>query len=116
MIYDTERAMFEAYGRNKYTATGIIHWTLNNAWPSIYWHLYDYDLYPAAGYFATKKACEPAHVQYSYDDRSVFVVNSRRQPLTGVTVAARVYDFALQERFSRDVTARRRGGRRAARR
>jgi exo-1,4-beta-D-glucosaminidase len=104
MVYDTERAMFEAYSRNKYVATGIIHWTLNNAWPSIYWHLYDSSLYPAAGYFATRKACEPAHVLFAYDDRAVVVVNSRRQPLSGVIIAARVYDLALKELFAREVT------------
>jgi exo-1,4-beta-D-glucosaminidase len=42
---------------------------LNNAWPSMIWHLYDYYLDAGAGYFATKKACEPLHIQYSYDDR-----------------------------------------------
>ena len=40
------------------------------------WHLYDYYLDAGAGYFATKKACEPLHIQYSYDDRSIVVVNS----------------------------------------
>ena len=52
MIYDSERAMFEAYDKDKYASTGVIHWMLNNPWPSIYWHLYDDYLYPAAGYFA----------------------------------------------------------------
>ena len=30
---------------------------------------------PAGAYFGSKKACEPLHVQYSYDDDSVAVVN-----------------------------------------
>ena len=55
MTYDGQRAMFEAYGRNKYTATGVIQWMLNNAWPSLIWHLYDYYMVPAGGYFGTKK-------------------------------------------------------------
>ena len=33
MAYDSERAMFEAYSRNKYESTGVIQWMLNNAWP-----------------------------------------------------------------------------------
>ncbi len=45
---------------NKYTATGVIQWMLNNAWPSLIWHLYDYYLVPAGGYFGTKKANEPS--------------------------------------------------------
>src|SRR5262249_8585187 len=45
MNYEAERAEFEAYGRNKYApATGVVHWMLNNAWPSLIWHLYGQDL------------------------------------------------------------------------
>ena len=58
--YEGQRAMFEAYGRNKYTSTGVIQWMLNNAWPSMIWHLYDYYLRPGGGYFGTKKALRAA--------------------------------------------------------
>ena len=71
MAYDSERAMFEAYSKNKYFSTGVIQWMLNNAWPSMIWHLYDYYLDAGGGYFGAKKACEPLHIQYSYDDRSI---------------------------------------------
>jgi exo-1,4-beta-D-glucosaminidase len=101
MAYDSERAMFEAYSRNKYDSTGVIQWMLNNAWPSLIWHLYDHYLQPAGGYFGAKKACEPLHVQYSYDDRSVVVVNSRYEAAAALDVTARVYDFDLHERFSK---------------
>ena len=30
---------------------------------------------PGGGYFGTKIACEPVHVQYSYDDRSIASVD-----------------------------------------
>jgi exo-1,4-beta-D-glucosaminidase len=101
LAYEGERAMFEAYGRNKYTSTGVIQWMLNNAWPSMIWHLYDYFLRPAGGYYGTKKACEPLHVQYSYDDGSVVVVNDTPQPHQGLKVQATVHDLELRERFSR---------------
>lgn len=104
MAYDGERAMFEAYTRNKYRSTGVIQWMLNNAWPSVVWHLYDYFLQPAGGYFGTKKACEPLHVQYSYDDRSVVVVNNQYRDVAGLSVTAEVYDFALEKRFFRQVS------------
>src|ERR1700676_3208359 len=77
--YEGERAMFEAYGRNKYKSTGIIQWMLNNAWPGLIWHVYDYSLRPAGGYFGTKKALELVHVQFSYDDRSVAVVSGTQE-------------------------------------
>lgn len=103
MAYDGERAMFEAYGRNKYVSTGVIQWMLNNAWPSVIWHLYDYYLQPAAGYFGTKKACEPLHIQYSYDDRSVVVVNSVNQDFSDLTAEASMDDFNLRRLFFRKI-------------
>jgi exo-1,4-beta-D-glucosaminidase len=99
MAYDAERAMFESYSRNKYSSSGVIQWMLNNAWPSLIWHLYDYYLQPAGSYFGAKKACEPIHVQYSYDDRSVVVVNSTYAPTGPLTVTAQVYDAGLHRSY-----------------
>ena len=104
MTYESHRAMFEAFGRNKYKATGVIQWMLNNAWPSLIWHLYDYYLRPAGAYFGAKKACEPLHIQYSYDDRSVVVVNSYYQAFHGLRAKATVYNFDLEEKFTREET------------
>jgi exo-1,4-beta-D-glucosaminidase len=105
MTYEGERAMFEAYARNKYTSTGVIQWMLNNAWPSVIWHLYDYYLRPAGGYFGSKKACEPLHIQYSYDDQSVVVVNSFYEAHHGLKATAKIYNLDLQEKFSKTVDA-----------
>ncbi len=101
MAYEGHRAMFEAYGRNKYVATGVIQWMLNNAWPSMIWHLYDWYLRPGGSYFGAKKANEPLHVQYSYDDRSVVVVNSYYKPFRGLNVTAKVYNLDMTVRFSK---------------
>jgi exo-1,4-beta-D-glucosaminidase len=102
MEYDSERAMFEAYSKNKYASTGVIQWMLNNAWPSMIWHLYDYNLDAGAGYFAAKKACEPLHIQYSYDDRSIVVVNSTYEPVGGLHASVHVHNLAWKELFSAD--------------
>jgi exo-1,4-beta-D-glucosaminidase len=104
LTYEGERAMFEAWGRNKYVATGVIQWMLNNAWPSIIWHLYDYYLQPAGGYFGTKKACELLHIQYSYDDRSIVVVNSFYHPFERLQATAKVYNLDMTEKFSQEKT------------
>jgi exo-1,4-beta-D-glucosaminidase len=104
LAYEGQRAMFEAFGRNKYTATGVIQWMLNNAWPSMIWHLYDYYLRPGGGYYGTKKACESVHVQYSYDDRSVVVVNELWQEMKGLKLKAELFDVALEPRFTREAT------------
>jgi exo-1,4-beta-D-glucosaminidase len=104
MTYDNQRSMYEAYGRNKYTSTGVIQWMLNNAWPSLIWHLYDYYLVPAGGYFGTKKAEEIVHVQYSYDDNSVAVVNGTYAPIKGLKVSGKLYNIDAKEAGSRDRT------------
>ncbi len=93
MAYASERAMFEAYSRNKYYSTGVIQWMLNNAWPSMIWHLYDYNLDADAGYFGVKQACEPLHIQYSYDDHSIVVVNSTYKPADDLTATVEIHDL-----------------------
>jgi len=104
MAYDNQRSMFEAYGRNKYVSTGVIQWMLNNAWPSLIWHLYDYYLVPGGGYFGTKKALEIVHVQYSYDDNSVAVVNGEYEALKGLKVSAKLYSIDAKELAAKDAT------------
>ncbi len=104
MAYDSQRAMFESYGKNKYFSTGVIQWMLNNAWPSMIWHLYDYYLDADAGYFATKKACEPLHLQYSYDDRSIVLVNSRYAPVEGLEASVDVHGIKWNELYSAKAT------------
>ena len=105
MTYEGQRAMFEGYGRNKYKSTGVIQWMLNNAWPGLIWHLYSYDLRPAGGYFGSKKALELVHIQFSYDDRTVAIVNGKQQPFNDLKIVARVYDTSMKEVFSREETA-----------
>jgi exo-1,4-beta-D-glucosaminidase len=76
--YDNARAQFEAFNAHMDAAkpsTGVIYWMLNNAWPSLHWHLYDYFLNPAGAYFGAKLANEPVHIQYSYDTRAIMLVN-----------------------------------------
>lgn len=104
MTYDGERAMFEAYTRNKYTSTGVIQWMLNNAWPSVIWHLYDYYLNTGGGYFGTKKACEPLHVQYSYDDHSIYAVSSLPIQTRSLKIGVEVFDLKLHRVFDKTKT------------
>jgi exo-1,4-beta-D-glucosaminidase len=101
--YEATRAMFEAYAANKYRASGIIYWMYNSAWPSLYWQLYDYFFAPNGAFYGTKKACENLHIQYSYDDGSIRVVNGNYQDINGLKAFAKLYNFNLQEIFSREV-------------
>lgn len=97
------RAMFEAFARNKYKASGIIYWMYNSAWPSLYWQLYDYYLAPNGAFYGAKKGCEPLHIQFSYDDSTVYVVNSFYKSFNNLQASVRFYNFDMEEKLSKDI-------------
>ena len=100
--YEGVRAMYEAYSRNKYNSTGVIQWMLNNAWPSMIWHLYDYYLRPGGGYFGAKKAMEALHPIYGYDDHSIWVVSSQYEDAKGLKLTTKVLNLDASEKYSQE--------------
>jgi exo-1,4-beta-D-glucosaminidase len=102
--YEGVRAMYEAYSRNKYASTGVIQWMLNNAWPSVIWHIYDFYLRPGGGYFGAKRAMEALHPLYGYDDHSVWAVSSQYQDAKGLKLTVRVFNLDMTERYSQQAS------------
>jgi exo-1,4-beta-D-glucosaminidase len=100
--YEGVRAMYEAFSRNKYQSTGVIQWMLNNAWPSMIWHLYDYYLRPGGGYFGAKRAMEALHPVYGYDDHSIWVVSSQYEDAKGLKLTTKIYNLDMTEKFSHE--------------
>jgi exo-1,4-beta-D-glucosaminidase len=100
--YEGVRAMYEAYTRNKYESTGVIQWMLNNAWPSMIWHLYDYYLRPGGGYFGAKRALETLHPIYGYDDRSIWLTSSQYEDAKALKLTTKIYNLDMSEKFSRE--------------
>ena len=102
---ETMRALHEVVGRNKYDCTFLLTWKFNSPWPTtLSWNVVDWYLAPTGAYYGTKKACEPLHVQYSYDDDTIYVINSHYQSFEGLKVVAKVYDLNMTERYSRTST------------
>jgi exo-1,4-beta-D-glucosaminidase len=102
--YDNARAQFEAFNAHMDAAkpsTGVIYWMLNNAWPSLHWHLYDYFLNPAGAYFGAKIANEPVHIQYSYDTRAIMLVNHTLTREHGLRAVIRVRNLDGSVAFER---------------
>lgn len=98
--YEGHRAMMEAYGMNKYEkSTGVVQWMLNNPWPSLIWHTYDYFFYPAATYFSIKKSLELLHIQYSYKSKEVVVTNSLLENFKGLKAKAEVYNIDGEKKY-----------------
>lgn len=106
--YENVRAQFEAYARNtkdpEAPSTGVVYWMFNSGWTSLHWQLLDRHLDQGGAYFGAKKANEPLHVQYSYDDHTVAVVNRRHEPASKLT--ARVTLFTPGGVVKYDRTAR----------
>jgi hypothetical protein len=95
--YEVTRAEFEAYiGHSKDAAnpsTGLIYWQMNKAWPSLQWELYGFDLDQSGVFFGAKKANEPVHIMYAYDDGSIRVANLTNQPQGGLRAKAEFIDL-----------------------
>lgn len=104
--YDNVRAQFEAFNAHMDTAkpsTGVIYWMLNNAWPSLHWHLYDYRMNPAGAYFGAKKANEPVHIQYSYDDQGLVLVNHTLKDQRNLQAHIRVRNMDGSVRYEEQI-------------
>jgi len=102
--YEATRAMFEAFAGNKYKSSGIIYWMYNSAWPKLYWQFFDYFFTPNGSFYGTKKACEPLHIQYAYDNSSIMVVNGLYKEFRDLKVRMRIYDLEMTLKYSRDIT------------
>jgi exo-1,4-beta-D-glucosaminidase len=104
--YDNTRAQFEAFNARMDAdnpATGVIYWMLNNAWPSLHWHLYDYFMNPAGAYFGAKKANELLHIQYSYDSKDIVLVNHALDDAHGLQARIRVRNLDGSVRLDKSI-------------
>lgn len=106
--YENVRAQYEAYARNATDAskpsTGVIYWMFNSGWTSLHWQLVDRFLDQGGAYFGAKKANEPLHIQYSYDDRTVAVVNRRPVAVSGLTARVSLFNTDGTQKYDRTVT------------
>jgi exo-1,4-beta-D-glucosaminidase len=100
---DGYRAMFEAANSRMWNITsGVMLWKLNSSYPDVLWQIYDWYLNPNAGYYFTKKACEPLHIQMNANDYQVSVINTYHKPINNLKVRAMLYDFNLKVRWERE--------------
>ncbi len=105
---EANKAMYEGWQHNMWNdASGILTWMSQSAYPSLVWQTYDYYYDLNGAYWGVKKACEPLHVQWSYADNSVKVVNATLGSYSDLRVDAKVYDLKGNEvsRYSKSVSA-----------
>jgi hypothetical protein len=106
--YECFRAMYEGrFAKLFKPQTGVITWMSSPAQPSFVWQLYSHDLEPNSSLFATRKACEPVHVQMNQNDWHIMVINNKPQSLAGLSVRTTIYnlDGTLQYSQTNSLTA-----------
>ncbi|UOX92472.1 beta-mannosidase [Amycolatopsis sp. FBCC-B4732] len=96
--YENTRSQFEAFlhhSKDKDSpSTGVVYWQLNKGWPTLLWSLYNDDGDQAGAFFGAKKANQPLHALYGYDNGSVTLDNLGAATQSGLSVQARVLDTA----------------------
>ena len=96
--------MFEAFGANRFTSTGIVQWMYNSAWPKLWWQFFDYYLTPTGAFYGARKANEPLHAVLNSDDKTVRLVNLSLEPYKKVTTQLRIFDINSKQVAERKVT------------
>jgi hypothetical protein len=98
MDFVTYRAIFEGFNAGLWTVnSGRLLWMTQPAWPSNIWQIYTSDYDTAGAYYGVKAACEPIHAQMNLPDFSLAVVDTTRQPRSGMKLESRI--FSLQGRL-----------------
>jgi Exo-beta-D-glucosaminidase Ig-fold domain/Glycosyl hydrolases family 2/Beta-galactosidase jelly roll domain len=95
--FDTYRAAVEALNKNLWTkTTGFALWKFNSSWPSLVWQVTDWYMQCHAGFYAVRRACEPIHVQFNSDDRTVSVVNRTDESPAAMNLRAELFDYSMK--------------------
>jgi hypothetical protein len=99
--YDGYRAMFEAQGKNR---MGLLLWMSHPCWPSFVWQTYDYYFDTSAGYFGSKKASEPLHIQWNPLSDTVEVVNYSAGNVQGLSAHAEILNMNGGHKWEKSAT------------
>jgi Exo-beta-D-glucosaminidase Ig-fold domain/Glycosyl hydrolases family 2 len=91
---ETNKALYEGWQHHMWNdASGVMTWMSQSAYPSFVWQTYDYYYDLTGAWWGIKAACEPVHIQWSYADNSVKVINSSPADLRNLTATATVYNL-----------------------
>jgi exo-1,4-beta-D-glucosaminidase len=97
--YEDVRAQYETYASHWSDRKMMIHWMMNNPWPSFFGHLFDDYFKQGGGYFGAKKGLRPLNVIWDYyatGDRSqakLYVVNLTSEARHNLSVAVEFFNL-----------------------
>ena len=107
--YEDVRAQYETYATHWNNRKMTVHWMMNNPWPSLFGHLFDYYFKQGGGYFGAKKALRPLGVVWDYHatgDRSaakVYVTNQTFESLNHLRLSVAFYSLDGSRKYFNEV-------------
>jgi len=107
--YEDVRAQYESYATHWDNRKMVVHWMMNNPWPSLFGHLFDAYFKPGGGYFGAKKALRSISVVWDYyatGDRStakIYVANLTSEARKQLTVSVAFYHLDGSRKFYQQV-------------
>jgi len=87
----------------------MVHWMMNNPWPSFFGHLFDDFMKQGGGYFGAKKGLRPINVVWDYyasGDRStakLYVANQTSKARNGLIVSLEFFDLEGRRKYFKEV-------------
>ena len=109
--YEDVRAQYETYATHWANRKMMIHWMMNNPWPSFFGHLFDDYFKPGGGYFGAKKGLRPISVVWDYyasGDRSkakLYVVNQTPEARKNLKVAVEFFNLDGTRKYFTEISA-----------
>lgn len=107
--YEDVRAQYESYATHWNNRKMVVHWMMNNPWPSFFGHLFDAYFKQGGGYFGAKKALRPIAVIWDYyatGDRTeakVYIVNRTDEARKQLTTSVAFYALDGKRTFYREI-------------
>jgi len=86
------KAIYEGWQDNLWnTASGLLFWMSQSAYPCFIWQTYDYYYDTTGTYWGAKKACEPVHIQWNCSNNTVNVVNTSGSDVSNLSATIEMY-------------------------
>jgi exo-1,4-beta-D-glucosaminidase len=107
--YEDVRAQYETYAVHWTNRKMMVHWMMNNPWPSLFGHLFDDFFRQGGGYFGAKKGLRPINVVWDYyasGDRStakLYVVNQTSASRNSLIVSLEFFDLEGRRKYFKEV-------------
>ena len=94
MNIEVMKALYEGWQDNLWnTASGLLFWMSQSAYPCFIWQTYDYYLDTTGTYWGAKKACEPLHIQWNCSNNNINIVNTSGTDAGGLTAEVRMFQL-----------------------